>query len=362
MKSPTFLRLPIWAGYHGDPGDEPTVDKLEPSAGEVSVMFHGDRVTARQRAAVRATEKRATPMKALLLDAIVRAYPTFREWNPRPRSVRASDLRKLVQLWEIIVSKDHHEDVAYVAYMFSCAWDPSGIVVVTHGDRVVLAGGLEVLEYPIRDPARSAPRPTVPTATQHRRLKAVAEQRAKKNPTTLRLDANNQVWIYLPVWAGFYAGPWSKPSKGKVGLVVGDDSTTKARVGPEQEAAYRHVVGQAAGAQRLVLDAIAAAFPRLRRGADPALGLPAKADRARLACLVDLMGVHVHWVHRDGVAYVGYQLSCAWDAEHGLGVLTHLDRVVKVGQADVSFLAWVAEGDRDKARKVHRPGARRKRR
>lgn len=34
---------------------------------------------------------------------------------------------------------------------------------------------------------------------------------------------------------------------------------------------------------------------------------------------------------------MGFELDCNWDEEHGLGVLMHKNRVVKVGQADVSF-------------------------
>lgn len=39
-------------------------------------------------------------------------------------------------------------------------------------------------------------------------------------------------------------------------------------------------------------------------------------------------------------------LGASWDAEHGLGVMLHRDRVVKVGGADTALLEWIAANDR----------------
>jgi hypothetical protein len=66
-----------------------------------------------------------------------------------------------------------------------------------------------------------------------------------------------------------------------------------------------------------ILDGILAALPELRRRADPAFPFPETVDRPALEDLVSLVKVHIDQVQRDGVAYVGYQLRCAWDAEHG---------------------------------------------
>jgi hypothetical protein len=50
-------------------------------------------------------------------------------------------------------------------------------------------------------------------------------------------------------------------------------------------------------------------------------------------------------VSKDGFAYVGYEFGCTWDDEHGLGFMTHKDRIIDFGGADTSFLTWVASGD-----------------
>ncbi len=38
-------------------------------------------------------------------------------------------------------------------------------------------------------------------------------------------------------------------------------------------------------------------------------------------------------------------MGCTWDEEHGVGVLTHKGRVVKLGQADTAFDSHAAKKD-----------------
>ena len=61
--------------------------------------------------------------------------------------------------------------------------------------------------------------------------------------------------------------------------------------------------------------------------------------------MVGLHEVHVHQLQKEGLPYVGYELGCRWDEEHGLGVLMHGSRVVEVGDAGTAFTLWIAERD-----------------
>ncbi len=58
--------------------------------------------------------------------------------------------------------------------------------------------------------------------------------------------------------------------------------------------------------------------------------------------------VHVLEESLEGVAYIGFEFGCTWDREHGLGFMTHGQRVTDVGGADTSFLEWIAESDIEK--------------
>jgi hypothetical protein len=55
--------------------------------------------------------------------------------------------------------------------------------------------------------------------------------------------------------------------------------------------------------------------------------------------------IHILDSDKDGFAYVGYELGCDWDNEHGIGVMMHKDRVVEIGQANTSFNSWIAYKD-----------------
>ncbi|GMK44218.1 hypothetical protein PghCCS26_13450 [Paenibacillus glycanilyticus] len=68
---------------------------------------------------------------------------------------------------------------------------------------------------------------------------------------------------------------------------------------------------------------------------------------------IELSGVHILNVNYVEIAYIGYEFRCSWDEEHGLGVLTHKDRIVEVGGADTSVLTWKAEVDFEALGIVH---------
>lgn len=47
--------------------------------------------------------------------------------------------------------------------------------------------------------------------------------------------------------------------------------------------------------------------------------------------------LHIMDNENDDFAYYGFELECSWDIEHGVGVMMHKDRVIKVGLAEESF-------------------------
>ena len=65
--------------------------------------------------------------------------------------------------------------------------------------------------------------------------------------------------------------------------------------------------------------------------------------------MIGLGIVHVLSIAKDGHAYIGFEMGCTWDEEHGVGVMTHMGRVVGVGQGDMGFDSSAAENDGGKA-------------
>lgn len=335
--------MPIWKGFRAGAHEEPC-------DGTVAVDFHGSRLTQRQLDAVAATKKRAAKMQPKILDALLSAYPKLEKLHPvlqrshglpkKPERMTRAALKKNFALWEVLVTTDHHDDVAYVSYNFATSWHPSGACVLTHGDRIVAVGDSEVLTYPHADPERTPPLAKGPSPAKVKALREAAKKRAAKNPKVLR-GGDDEMVVTLPVWAGFTSAPTHAPSKGAVLLDVGGDDRDDTPLGPPQRAAYEHLLRDSAKVQTRILDAIAKAYPKLAARSE--FKGPKKVDRAALESLVSLTSIHVHGAAKSGVAIVGYELACAWDREHALGLLLHRDEVLALGGADTSILSWMAE-------------------
>jgi hypothetical protein len=167
------------------------------------------------------------------------------------------------------------------------------------------------------------------------------------------LADGNEGLLTLPCWAGFRCG--DRPvSDGGADLTLDADAGGD-EILPSHEAAYRHLLEHARSDQDAVLDALIVELPRLFVRY-PQGTVPARLDREALRSWVELVGVHLHGAEREGVGYIGYQLGCAGDREHGLGVMTHAGRVVKVGHADTSILGWVAREDAEGPGVIKAPG------
>lgn len=131
---------------------------------------------------------------------------------------------------------------------------------------------------------------------------------------------------------------------------------------PEQAAAFGHLLGAEAAIQTAVLRAVLKSYPDFRDSIDlcaddddeeeelRAKLVPAVRKPADFAPLTGLKVLHVLPASKSDFAYVGFEFDCTWDGEHGLGVLTHKGRVIKVGGADVAFDTDTAQKDARKSK------------
>jgi hypothetical protein len=66
---------------------------------------------------------------------------------------------------------------------------------------------------------------------------------------------------------------------------------------------------------------------------------------------IELLGVTFHEVESGRLPYLGFDFGCTWDEEHGLGLMTHGTRIVRVGGSDTAILPWIAKADAKKRKK-----------
>lgn len=165
--------------------------------------------------------------------------------------------------------------------------------------------------------------------------------------------------IHLSAWEGFQSrrGPYnaidrSRASDGNIRLTAGDYVAAEEAlaVSPEMVHAYHIAIEQQEKLKENILNALLPQYKEWRQEygyEDDDVYMPAITQPSQFKNLLGLSAIHLMDVSKEGVAYVGYEFGCNWDDEHGLGVMTHKDRIIEIGAADTSFESWIAEKDLD---------------
>jgi hypothetical protein len=171
--------------------------------------------------------------------------------------------------------------------------------------------------------------------------------------------------LALPSWAGFQTRrrpsadvSSDRPADGTVDLrVASENSDNRAPPTQGQAQALLHLLENEATVATTVLNKLFRNYPGEKAAYEDAFDedegatLPDIGEPNEMRTLIGLTSVYIHTVYKDGAAYIGFEFGCVWDREHGAGVMTHLGRIVEVGQADCSFLEWIAERDAKRRKK-----------
>lgn len=71
--------------------------------------------------------------------------------------------------------------------------------------------------------------------------------------------------------------------------------------------------------------------------------LPKINNIEELMQVVEVSSINIHPLEKKGIPFIGVELNCPWDDEHGLGILLWGDKVLKIGQGDTAILLWFAK-------------------
>jgi hypothetical protein len=161
----------------------------------------------------------------------------------------------------------------------------------------------------------------------------------------------------LPSWVGYQNrnGPYGsissdEPSDGLVTIVVEPEGGKESPLTEQERASVQGWLDHEAEVASAVLEGLLAEYPRLQQlygyeGAERETYMPDVSRAEEFRQSIGLHNVHFVPLLKEGLPYVGYEFSCTWDGEHGLGVLMHGSRVVEVGGADTAFTLWIAKQD-----------------
>lgn len=162
--------------------------------------------------------------------------------------------------------------------------------------------------------------------------------------------------VNLPSWAGTQArgGAYgavdsSSPSVGIYSLMLEpEDGEQPAYF---QEMAYEYLLKNENIIYKKVIEALLKKYPDWysifnEYVAESGEEMPKSMDSLLIAKHTGIANVHILPVEHEGMGYIGFELGCSWDKEHGIGVMLHGDRIIDVGGADTAFLSWIAERDK----------------
>lgn len=173
------------------------------------------------------------------------------------------------------------------------------------------------------------------------------------------LSWNDFFWqgeVNLPSWEGSQArgGAYgavnkSSPSAGVYNLMLEPEDGEQPSF--FQESAYEYLLKNEKDIYKNVIEAILKKYPEWysifsEYVAETGEEMPETMDGLLITKHTGIANIHILPVEREGMGYIGFELGCSWDEEHGIGVMLHGNRIIDIGGADTAFLSWIAERDK----------------
>ena len=157
--------------------------------------------------------------------------------------------------------------------------------------------------------------------------------------------------LILSSWAGFqsrqgiYATKDSKEvSNGLVKIFVEGKEVDYVKVTTvEQVNGVKYLVDNSDDVRDALLTGLLNELPELKNIYEDLIPEITKIEDFRNC--IGLANIHIKSSDKDNFAYIGFELGCDWDEEHGVGVMMHKNRIVAIGQADTAFDDWVTFSD-----------------
>jgi len=161
----------------------------------------------------------------------------------------------------------------------------------------------------------------------------------------------------LPAWQGFQVrnGPYGclssdEPSDGLVHIVFAPEGRGDAPLTEDEIRSVQWVIDHEKSIHDALLQTLFEAYPNIREEAlewydeeEAAALLPEVNNADELKKIVGVVSINIHPLVRDGIPFVGVELGCTWDEEHGAGVMLHGNRALECGDADTAIYLGVAK-------------------
>ena len=161
----------------------------------------------------------------------------------------------------------------------------------------------------------------------------------------------------LPAWAGYQIrnGPSSSVSAdgrsdGTVQILFAPEGRGDEPLSDREVSLVKWVIDNQATVHEAMLERLVEEYPTMRAEAldwfeedETQKVLPEIHVPNQLKDIVRISSINVHQIEQDGKPFIGVELGCTWEAEHGVGILLHGDKPLEIGGADTAILLWLAK-------------------
>ena len=175
------------------------------------------------------------------------------------------------------------------------------------------------------------------------------------NPT---FQWNEFFWeteVNLPEWSGFQErnGPYgalssSEPSNGTIKIVFAPEGRDEGPINTEEIELINWFLSHQSDVIGSIVSALFSNYSSIRDnfieecGEEMAEYFPPVNVADDIKSVVGVVSVNIHQVAKNGIPFIGVEMGCNWEEEHGLGFLLHGNKIVEVGGADTAILLWLA--------------------
>jgi len=158
-------------------------------------------------------------------------------------------------------------------------------------------------------------------------------------------------WItsaHLAAWSGF--GPRAAFNNDLIEIVFAPEGWNGAALTDRECGLVRWFIDSQAAVHDVMLERLFDEYPSIRGQLRGYFGkeerkeiLPKIREPMQLKKLTGFPAIYVHQVEKDGKPFIGVQLRCTWDEEHGVGILLHGTEVLVIGGGDTARTLWIAK-------------------
>ena len=176
------------------------------------------------------------------------------------------------------------------------------------------------------------------------------------NPT---FQWNEFFWeadVNLPDWSGFQErnGPYGaissdEPSNGNIKLVFAPEGRGEEALTSAEMELINWFISNQSQVIESITNTLFSNYSAIKDscieecGEEMAEYFPEVKDVSDIKNVVGIVSVNIHQVSKDNIPYIGVEMGCNWEEEHGIGFLLHGNKIVEAGGADTAILLWMAE-------------------